>query len=72
MMHMQSIRKLDFATKIHGFLKLTFLIVQERDKKGGDLLASSTIDVMAQSGILNFFLTRRARGEPIQINDKLL
>lgn len=41
---------------------------QERDKRGGDLLATSTVDVMAQSGILHFFLARRSRGEPIQIN----
>ena len=30
-------------------------------------LAASTVDVMAQSGILHYFLSRRARGEPIQI-----
>jgi hypothetical protein len=51
---------------------MTTLLLQERDKRGGDLLASSTVDVMAQSGILHFFLARRARGEPIQISDKLL
>ncbi|KAF2368908.1 Dbl (DH) domain [Trinorchestia longiramus] len=30
------------------------------------LLAAGTVDVMAQAGILHFFLDRRARGEPIQ------
>lgn len=30
-----------------------------------DQLALSTIDVMAQAGILHFFLLRRARGMPI-------
>ncbi|XP_063603544.1 breakpoint cluster region protein-like isoform X2 [Penaeus indicus] len=29
-------------------------------------LAAGTVDVMAQAGILHFFLTRRAHGEPIQ------
>ena len=29
-------------------------------------LAIGTVDVMAQAGILHFFLTRRAHGEPIQ------
>ena len=42
----------------------------ERDKKGGELLATSTVDVMAQSGILHFFLTRRSRGEPIQVQER--
>ncbi|KAA0186753.1 hypothetical protein HAZT_HAZT009770 [Hyalella azteca] len=31
-----------------------------------ELLAAGTMDVMAQAGILHFFLHRRARGEPIQ------
>jgi len=31
-----------------------------------DLLAAGTADVMAQAGILYFFLTRRASNEPIQ------
>ncbi|XP_076037677.1 rho GTPase activating protein at 1A [Oratosquilla oratoria] len=31
-----------------------------------DLLAAGTVDVMAQAGILHFFLSRRANGEPIQ------
>ena len=35
-------------------------------------LAASTVDVMAQSGILHFFLSRRSRGEPIQILDRSL
>nr|XP_045609928.1 active breakpoint cluster region-related protein-like isoform X2 [Procambarus clarkii]XP_045609929.1 active breakpoint cluster region-related protein-like isoform X2 [Procambarus clarkii]XP_045609930.1 active breakpoint cluster region-related protein-like isoform X2 [Procambarus clarkii] len=30
-------------------------------------LAAGTVDVMAQAGILHFFLTRRANGEPIQV-----
>lgn len=30
-------------------------------------LTCSTVDVMAQAGILHFFLTRRARGEPIHV-----
>ncbi|KAK7078178.1 hypothetical protein SK128_012113, partial [Halocaridina rubra] len=29
-------------------------------------LAAGTVDVMAQAGILHFFLQRRAKGEPIQ------
>ncbi|CAL4069366.1 unnamed protein product, partial [Meganyctiphanes norvegica] len=29
-------------------------------------LATGTVDVMAQAGILHFFITRRANGEPIQ------
>jgi len=41
---------------------------QDSDKKSSEQLATSTVDVMAQSGILHFFLTRRARGEPIQIS----
>ncbi|KAG7160618.1 Active breakpoint cluster region-related protein-like [Homarus americanus] len=32
-------------------------------------LAAGTVDVMAQAGILHFFLTRRANGEPIQIGN---
>jgi len=32
-----------------------------------DLLAAGTVDVMAQAGILYFFLTRRASGEPMQL-----
>jgi len=35
-----------------------------------ELLANSTSDVMAQSGILHYFLARRARGEPIQILER--
>ena len=30
--------------------------IQEKDKRTGDVLATSTVDVMAQSGILHFFL----------------
>lgn len=30
-------------------------------------LAAGTVDVMAQAGILHFFLTRRANSEPIQV-----
>jgi len=33
-------------------------------------MATGTVDVMAQAGILYFFLTRRARGEPIQIVER--
>lgn len=33
-------------------------------------LTTGTVDVMAQAGILHFFLTRRARGEPIQIVER--
>lgn len=33
-----------------------------------DLLAAGTVDVMAQAGILYFFLQRRSNGEPIQIS----
>ena len=36
-----------------------------------ELLANSTSDVMAQSGILHYFLARRARGEPIQILERM-
>ena len=32
-----------------------------------DLLAAGTVDVMAQAGILYFFLVRRANGEPMQL-----
>ncbi len=51
----------------------------EKDKKkgggvsanmGGDQLATGTVDVMAQAGILHFFISRRARGEPIQIVER--
>ena len=45
----------------------------ERDRasrKGSDQLTSGTVDVMAQAGILHFFISRRARGEPIQIVEK--
>ena len=42
----------------------------ERDKKGAELLTTSTVDVMAQSGILHYFLQRRSRGEPIQILER--
>lgn len=31
-----------------------------------ELLAAGTVDVMAQAGILHFFLNRRAHKEPIQ------
>ena len=33
-------------------------------------LTTGTVDVMAQAGILHFFLGRRARGEPIQIVER--
>ena len=42
-------------------------------EKGGGAkatMATGTVDVMAQAGILFFFLTRRARGEPIQIVER--
>lgn len=43
-------------------------------KNGGvakqDQLATGTVDVMAQAGILLFFISRRARGEPIQIVER--
>merc|ERR1719410_2912122 len=42
------------------------------DRKVQEVLATSTVDVMAQSGILHFFLSRRARGEPIQILERTL
>lgn len=37
---------------------------------GGDMLATGTVDVMAQAGILLFFISRRARGDPIQIVER--
>lgn len=40
------------------------------NKKTVELLTTSTVDVMAQSGILHYFLTRRSRGEPIQILER--
>ena len=40
----------------------------DKDTKGHKKeLTTGTVDVMAQAGILHFFLTRRARGEPIQM-----
>lgn len=45
----------------------------ERDRKGpgkDSQLATGTVDVMAQAGILLFFLGRRAKGEPIQIQER--
>ena len=43
-------------------------------KKSGSsrdmMLATGTVDVMAQAGILHFFLSRRAKGEPIQIVER--
>ncbi len=33
-------------------------------------LTTGTVDVMAQAGILHFFISRRARGEPIQIVER--
>ena len=51
----------------------TMLHSGPHDKKDNrDMLATSTVDVMAQSGILHFFLSRRARGEPIQILERTL
>ena len=38
--------------------------------KDPNQLATGTVDVMAQAGILHFFLGRRARGEPIQIGER--
>jgi hypothetical protein len=35
-----------------------------------DQFATGTVDVMAQAGILHFFLTRRAKEEPIQIAER--
>ena len=37
---------------------------------GKDQLTTGTVDVMAQAGILHFFISRRARGEPIQIVER--
>ena len=37
------------------------------DADNQDLLATGTLDVMAQAGILHFFLMRRQRRMPIQI-----
>ena len=48
-------------------------MLHDRDCKKGagkDQLATGTVDVMAQAGILLFFLSRRARGEPIQIAER--
>jgi hypothetical protein len=45
----------------------------ERDKKKSSresLFTTGTVDVMAQAGILHFFLSRRARGEHIQIVER--
>ena len=47
----------------------------ERDKKKNQLIRESqfttgTVDVMAQAGILHFFLTRRSKGESIQIVER--
>ena len=39
----------------------------KNEAENADLLAMSTIDVMAQAGILHFFLLRRARRVPIQL-----
>ena len=38
--------------------------------KDSNQLATGTVDVMAQAGILLFFISRRARGEPIQIVER--
>eukprot|EP00095_Tigriopus_kingsejongensis_P006139 maker-scaffold98_size375582-snap-gene-2.42 protein:Tk06139 transcript:maker-scaffold98_size375582-snap-gene-2.42-mRNA-1 annotation:"breakpoint cluster region protein" len=46
---------------------------QERDRKsqGKDIqLATGTVDVMAQAGILLFFISRRSRAEPIQLQER--
>ena len=45
----------------------------ERDKKKNDResqFTTGTVDVMAQAGILHFFLSRRARGESIQVVER--
>ena len=42
------------------------------NKEPASLLAASTVDVIAQSEILHFFLARRARGEPLQIMERSL
>ena len=39
-------------------------------KADSNQLATGTVDVMAQAGILLFFISRRARGEPIQIVER--
>ena len=42
----------------------------KNNSKDGNQLATGTVDVMAQAGILLFFISRRARGEPIQIVER--
>jgi hypothetical protein len=44
--------------------------IAKKGNAGKDQLTTGTVDVMAQAGILHFFLTRRARGEPIQIVER--
>ena len=45
-------------------------VERDRGKKGTDQLTTGTVDVMAQAGILHFFISRRAKGEPIQIVER--
>uniref|UniRef100_A0A0K2TVS8 Active breakpoint cluster regionrelated proteinlike [Megachile rotundata] n=1 Tax=Lepeophtheirus salmonis TaxID=72036 RepID=A0A0K2TVS8_LEPSM len=44
----------------------------ERDKKGNKdmLLTTGTVDVMAQAGILHFFLTRKSNNETLQLVER--
>ena len=45
----------------------------ERDKKKNQQssqFTTGTVDVMAQAGILHFFLTRRSKGESIQLVER--
>ena len=44
----------------------------ERDKKikNKNEFTTGTVDVMAQAGILHFFLARRAKGESIQVVER--
>merc|ERR1712066_1018062 len=44
----------------------------ERDKKAKNKneFTTGTVDVMAQAGILHFFLARRAKGESIQVVER--
>lgn len=41
--------------------------VRQGNPSVAEQLATGTVDVMAQAGILHFFITRRANGEPIQV-----
>lgn len=41
--------------------------IKNEGSGGTDLLAAGTVDVMAQAGILYFFLTRRADNEQMHL-----